>query len=662
MSSILSLPHTSIDLTRAVVANHDPRTKQTTDKSAFGHQVSLGFRVETSAYGMGAGGTIYESVVMSLQCGTEQVNRVNLCDFLSNRGGRRYEIQSKFPRLVMKYETGSPSTIVRVLSVEFRMELDFERIIRLFEGLNLNYKPFIAQKGQGTVHRGSTASPFTTGPNTHAVAPYRSVHSASPAPVSNAFRSQGLDFGISDQTFSPHSQSFCKEPPTSSSRYDFAEGRDFPGRSSPFNREFHQRPACFASDIEVHSQPLLSSQDCFPGRYGGVEAHTMSDNVSAGLSRQDSRALMPPPRFINSSKFTTSRVQSPTALAAGPEQSFSLSQVSDNGLDNMDLTSSPARSVQTVRVGGSIDDFLPPPRTLPFSTASQKVPSETTVVDILGNTNDSDSESDSENTQSDKTETASPGKTNTASSSPSKKASDSKVGAEKKPARVQPSRKKAIPAVVATVTGSSRKRKTEEKAEEEKANSKSPKKKAKANPKIALPAKVKATDATATKTNPKIALPAKVKATGATATKTSPNKKNKKEPQNDTTPQKKGPIRGAITKKTTIKSASPKTQKSPRATLAEKGREKDHVGVEGNASKPTAMQSGDEKEATKPTLDGEIGTELSSAQTRLVDNTRASHSSKLFTKALTGLLISPSHMLAAIERDAPWLLGAQNLS
>ncbi|KAL2886762.1 hypothetical protein HOO65_060592 [Ceratocystis lukuohia] len=624
MSSILSLPHTSIDLTRAVVANHDPRTKQTTDKSAFGHQVSLGFRVETSAYGMGAGGTIYESVVMSLQCGTEQV-------------------------------------IVRVLSVEFRMELDFERIIRLFEGLNLNYKPFIAQKGQGTVHRGTTASPFTTGPNTHAVAPYRSVHSASPAPVSNAFRSQGLDFGISDQTFSPHSQSFCKEPPISSSRYDFAEGRDFPGRSSPFNREFHQRPACFASDIEVHSQPLLSSQDCFPGRYGGVEAHTMSDNVSAGLSRQDSRALMPPPRFINSSKFTTSRVQSPTALTAGPEQPFSLSQVSDNGLDNMDLTSSPARSVQTVRVGGSIDDFLPPPRTLPFSTASQKALSETTVVDILGNTNGSDSESDSENTQSDKTETASPGKTNTASSSPSKKASDSKVGAEKKPARVQPSRKKAIPAV-ATVTGSSRKRKTEEKAEEEKANSKSPKKKAKTNPKIASPAKVKATDATATKTNPKIALPAKVKATDATVTKTSPNKKNKKEPQNDTTPQKKGPIRGAVTKKTTIKSASPKTQKSPRVTLAEKGREKDHVGVEGNASKPTAMQSGDEKEATKPTLDGEIGTELSLAQTRLVDNVRASHSSKLFTKALTGLLISPSHMLAAIERDAPWLLGAQNLS
>ncbi|KAL1887082.1 hypothetical protein Cpir12675_006702 [Ceratocystis pirilliformis] len=538
----------------------------------------------------------------------------------------------------MKYETGAPSTIVRVLSVEFRMELDFERIIRLFEGLNLNYKPFIAQKGQGTVHRGSTASPFTTGPNTHAVAPYRSVHSASPAPVSNAFRSQGIDFGISDQTFSPHSQSFRKEPPTSSSRYDFAEGRDFPGCSSPFNREFHQRPACFASDIEVHSQPLLSSQDCFPGRYGGVEAHTMSDNVSAGLSRQDSRALMPPPRFINSSKFATSLVQSPTALAAGPEQSFPLSQVSDNGLDNMDLTSSPARSVQTVRMGGSIDDFLPPPRTLPFSTASQKAPSETTIVDTLGNTNGSDSESDSENTQSDKTETASPGKTNTASSSPSKKASDSKVEAEKKPARVRLPRKKAIPAV-ATVTGSLRKRKAEEKAEEEKSKSKSPKKKAKTNPKIALPAKVKPTD--------------------ATATKTSPNRKKQKQPQNDTTPREKGSIRGASTKKTTVKSASPKTQRLTQLTLAENSGEKDHIGVEGDASEPTAMQSDDEKEATKPTSDGKMDTELNSAQTQLVDNTQASHSSKLLTKVLTGLLISPSHMLAAIERDAPWLLGTQ---
>ncbi|KAL5624875.1 hypothetical protein BROUX41_004935 [Berkeleyomyces rouxiae] len=220
MSSILSLSHSSIDLARAVVANHDPCTKQTTNKSAFGHHVSLGFRVEPSVYGLGTGGAIYSSVVMTLQCGADQIDRVDLCGFHNTNNGRRYEIQCMFPRLVMKYETGSSAMIVRVLSVEFRMELDFERMIRLIEGLNLRYKPFIAQKAPGTALRGSTVSPLTTAPMVHNFTPYRNVHTASPAPMSSTFRSQGLDLGgVGDRAFSPLQQEVSKGQPTSLTSY-----------------------------------------------------------------------------------------------------------------------------------------------------------------------------------------------------------------------------------------------------------------------------------------------------------------------------------------------------------------------------------------------------------------------------------------------------------
>ncbi|KAL5614853.1 uncharacterized protein BROUX77_000690 [Berkeleyomyces rouxiae] len=633
MSSILSLSHSSIDLARAVVANHDPCTKQTTNKSAFGHHVSLGFRVEPSVYGLGTGGAIYSSVVMTLQCGADQIDRVDLCGFHNTNNGRRYEIQCMFPRLVMKYETGSSAMIVRVLSVEFRMELDFERMIRLIEGLNLRYKPFIAQKAPGTALRGSTVSPLTTAPMVHNFTPYRNVHTASPAPMSSTFRSQGLDLGgVGDRAFSPLQQEVSKGQPTSLTSYaDMGKTREHQSHSSPLKGEIYQHFVHDTSNIDSYSQSLPSSQEVFLGRHAGVNEHPIiNNNLASSFTRLDSRELMPPPRHVGTTRVLPSYQQPPISSTPQSLRFLPSSQFSDSGFDNTGSQVITTGTLTSLHVGGNIDDFLPPPRSLPFN-ATQAEQSRAKNGELVNDVDDGSSEAESSRSDN----TGCPDHIDTSLNKPTfEEIAETRVDS---PTVESPKNKATIAPKSSPKTG---KRPIEAVAKGADVIKKSPNKKQKTSPKSAARSKTKTTKAAATKA-----------------------KSTKKKPTNtpkSVTPEKtKSPRKSSRLSKATT---SPKTKISPQSNKPKVYANKKDIKKPGTP-KSLATESSASTEQTAAidpsavTAD-RIATETSTMQMdEDISKAQDNRSSDLLAKVLTGLFGSPSHMFAAIEKDAPWLLG-----